>query len=141
MSVRDLWQRVNRKRRLLGIAGLMLAGLVAVLVGRAPKEVQTEQVMLVRVEKGVKVLPVKGQLKPTTTFEVRFEQPVISRSEVQGKGPSPLVFQPDIPGTFQWTSTRSGVFSPSKGFELATTYVASLKPELKDVSGRQVRAK
>ena len=130
MSVRELWQRVGRKRMWLGVAVVLMVGLALALVGRVPNEVNAPPKPLVRVELGVKLFPATGQLHPTTTFEVRFEKSMVPNEGVGEIGPSPILFKPAIPGRFLWHSTRSGIFTPTNGFKLAETYEVRLRPKL-----------
>lgn len=77
-------------------------------------------------------------LSPTTTYELRFDDPVIGPEEVgQIAEVSPLKIRPSIEGKFQWTSTRSGVFLPSQPPLLARTYAFSLNPSWKRQSGTE----
>ncbi|MGZ5023040.1 MAG: hypothetical protein ACXWAX_10670, partial [Chthoniobacterales bacterium] len=53
---------------------------------------------------------------------------------------SPLVFQPPIEGRFVWLSTRSGTCSPTNILPLGTKFQITLRPDLKDASGKVVTA-
>ena len=54
-------------------------------------------------------------LAPSTTFELRFDEPLVDPASVgQSAQPSPLVIEPKLPGRFVWLSQRSGVFTPDQ---------------------------
>ncbi len=81
-------------------------------------------------------------LEPTTTFEVRFEEPMVDAAAVGGRvDPSPLVMSPPLPGEFRWLSTRSGVFTPSAPPALGTGYEVTLRPGLRTADGQTSRAR
>lgn len=66
-------------------------------------------------------------LEPTSTFEFRFERPVVEANRVGSTAkPSPLVITPDLPGDWTWLSRRSGVFRPYSAPRLGCAYRLSL---------------
>ena len=87
-------------------------------------------------EKTVQLVLSTRQLEPTTTFEIRFSEPIAS-PEALGKpaDPPPLVIAPAVKGRFLWLSARSGVFTPSEPLPLSTTFKLSLRSGLKNAAG------
>src|SRR4051794_20189295 len=79
------------------------------------------------------------KLEPKSTFELRFAGEMIPADQI-GKVAenSPLVFAPPIEGRFVWLSTRSGTFAPANILPLGTKFQITLRPELRDTSGRNV---
>lgn len=78
-------------------------------------------------ERGVHLLHTGTELEPTSTFEFRFEQPVIEAAQVGTVArPCPLQITPWLPGEWTWLSRRSGVFRPSAPPRLGTEYRLSL---------------
>ncbi|MEY3480214.1 MAG: hypothetical protein RIQ71_989, partial [Verrucomicrobiota bacterium] len=73
------------------------------------------------------MIPESGELQPSSTLEFRFPKPVVQTDELGPAARSPIVFQPELPGTFTWLSTRSGVFSPRGPLPLGTAWQASLR--------------
>ena len=53
---------------------------------------------------------------------------------------SPVIFQPPIEGRFVWLSTRSGTFTPTNILPLGTKFQITLRPDLKDASGKNIGA-
>lgn len=90
-------------------------------------------------ERAVQLLLPSPRLQPTSTFEVRFAAEMI-RPEQIGKPvtDSPLAFEPNLQGQFVWLSTRSGSFAPSTTLPLGVQLKISLRPGLKDASGKPV---
>lgn len=78
-------------------------------------------------------------LQPTTTFEIRFRNPVV-RVDSIGKDAtnSPLVIKPHLDGTFRWISTRSGIFTPAEALPLAMTYQLTIRRDSKDLEGHAI---
>ncbi|MHB1308680.1 MAG: alpha-2-macroglobulin family protein, partial [Limisphaerales bacterium] len=91
--------------------------------------------------RGVQLVARSETLEPSTTLELRFDEPMVS-PEVLGQPvtPSPLVFRPPLKGRFVWLSQRSGVFTPEEPYRLGTTYRLSLRRDLRQVDGRPLRA-
>lgn len=73
------------------------------------------------------MIPPSGELQPTTTLEFRFPDPVVKPDELGPAAASPVVFEPQLPGTFTWLSTRSGVFSPRGPLPLGGTWRVTLR--------------
>lgn len=93
------------------------------------------------IENGVRLVLSSKQIEPTTTFELRFNEPMIPYDKVGSvAAESPLVISPAIPGKFTWLSMRSGIFKPSEAPALGTIYKATLLPGLKNASGVQPAA-
>lgn len=86
----------------------------------------------------VQMIPSEGELQPSTTLEFRFSSPMVASDNLGPAAEAPLVFDPDLPGTFTWLSTRSGVFSPQGPLPLDTTWKASLRGGLKNAAGQPV---
>src|SRR3954468_2642761 len=92
-------------------------------------------------DKGVQLLLSSEELQPTTTFEVRFDVPVVSASQAGlAATNSPLVFTPALSGKFVWLSQRSGVFTPAEPLRLATTYHLGLARGLRGQNQEPIRA-
>ncbi|MBM3880631.1 MAG: hypothetical protein FJ387_13090 [Verrucomicrobia bacterium] len=90
---------------------------------------------------GVHLLLNTATLEPTTTFELRFETPMVTADQVgQIGGASPLRIAPPLPGQWTWLSQRSGVFTPSEPPAMATTYRFTLRSDLRGAGGERVRA-
>ena len=92
-------------------------------------------------ERAVQLLLPSQRLQPTSTFEVRFAAEMV-RPEQLGKpaADSPLVFEPKLQGQFVWLSTRSGSFAPSATLPLGVKLKITLRPGLKDASGKALAA-
>ena len=74
---------------------------------------------------------------PATTFELRFEAVMVKGDQIGlPTTNSPLVIRPQLPGTFTWLSSRSGVFTPAEPLALDTRYELSLSPGLRRVDGQ-----
>jgi uncharacterized protein YfaS (alpha-2-macroglobulin family) len=98
--------------------GLVLLGVAAALVGCGRFEDH---------EHGVRLMHPGEPLEPTTTLEVRFDEPAIEDAQVGQPGlASPLRITPPWPGTWTWSSRRSGVFRPLEPPALDQTYRVSL---------------
>jgi uncharacterized protein YfaS (alpha-2-macroglobulin family) len=91
---------------------------------------------------GARLVLSTAGLEAGTTFEARFDEPM-ARAEVVGieAKPSPLIFTPDLPGQFVWTSARGGVFTPSEPMALGTEYELSLRRGLRQADGRETQAR
>ncbi len=82
-----------------------------------------------------------AELAPNSTIELRFSTPMISKDKVGTvEADSPLVIVPALAGEFEWTSTRSGIYSLSQPPKFNADYKFSLKPGLKDVDGKSYAA-
>jgi hypothetical protein len=93
------------------------------------------------VSQGAQLILSTGQVQPGTTFEVRFDRPVARGASIGLEtAEPPLVFQPALKGRFVWTSSRSGVFSPTEPLALDTEYTVRLRPGLREADGRKCEA-
>ncbi|MCX6877506.1 MAG: MG2 domain-containing protein [Verrucomicrobia bacterium] len=93
------------------------------------------------VEQGVRLVLSSKQVEPTTTFELRFEEPLVAFDRIGSVATDPpLVITPTIPGEFTWLSQRSGVFKPAEPTALGTNYQVMLRPGLKDTKGAPLAA-
>jgi uncharacterized protein YfaS (alpha-2-macroglobulin family) len=95
-----------------------------------------------QISDGVQLVLNPDTLEPTTTFELRFEQPVVPPDRV-GQTPevSPLVITPALRGQFVWLSQRSGVFTPTEPATLDTEYRFQLRAGLTQADGRPLAAR
>ncbi len=90
-------------------------------------------------EKEVELLTDAEFLQPTSTFEFRFANPVVSREEVGTVAAnSPIVIQPALAGNFTWLSQRSGVFVPTAPPALGVQLAATIRPDFRDLNGNPV---
>jgi uncharacterized protein YfaS (alpha-2-macroglobulin family) len=107
------------------LAGLVLGGL---LTGCDPSSNKSD---------GVELLASTDPLHAASTFEVRFDQPMVG-PEVVGRtnAPSPLEVRPRLRGTFTWTSPRGGTFTPDEPLALGTTYTFTLRRGLTNAAGQ-----
>ena len=80
-----------------------------------------------------------AQLAPESTIEVTFPTPMIAREAV-GKDAveSPVVVEPALSGTFQWTSSRSGQYHLTQPPQFNQTYKFRLRAGLKDLEGAEM---
>jgi uncharacterized protein YfaS (alpha-2-macroglobulin family) len=93
----------------------------------------------VAAEKEVELLTDAEFLQPTSTFEFRFANPVVSREEVGTVAAnSPIVIQPALAGNFTWLSQRSGVFVPTAPPALGVQLAATIRPDFRDLNGKPV---
>ena len=75
-------------------------------------------------------------LSPESTIEIRFPTPMIPKERVGSTEPtSPVVVEPPLTGTFQWTSSRSGQFRLSQTPRFSQSYRFSMRAGLKDLEG------
>ncbi len=92
--------------------------------------------------RGVRLVFDAAEIAPGSTFELRFDQPIVPPQNVGLVAKeSPLVITPALPGSFLWLSQRSGVFTPSAPLALATTYQLRLAPNLATAESRPSDAK
>jgi uncharacterized protein YfaS (alpha-2-macroglobulin family) len=91
---------------------------------------------------GVRLILGAPEISPTTTFELRFDEPMVApdRRGIPATQ-SPLVFTPALPGSYTWLSQRSGVFTPTAPLALGTTYQLRLAPGLQTAGGKPSGAK
>ncbi|MFZ4763721.1 MAG: hypothetical protein ACOYMN_02105, partial [Roseimicrobium sp.] len=80
-------------------------------------------------------------LTPTSTVEVRFDEPMVGKDKVGNveKLP-PIVLKPAVSGDFKWTSSRSGQFHFTEAPALGTAYTFSLRPGLRTADGKDLAA-
>lgn len=77
---------------------------------------------------GVRLVLGAEEIAPPSTFELRFDQTMVSPPSVGLVAPiSPLVITPALPGSFVWLSQRSRVFTPREPLALGTTYQSHLR--------------
>ena len=78
-----------------------------------------------------------AELAPDSTIEVVFPTPMIAKERI-GKNveTSPLVVTPELTGTFEWTSTRSGHFHLTQAPKFASSYDFRLRGGLTDLAGK-----
>ncbi len=90
-------------------------------------------------EKPAQPAPDETLLPPTAAFELRFATPMVAADQV-GKeaADSPLVFTPELPGSFRWTSQRGGVYTLSDPPPLGASYQAALRNDLKSADGQPI---
>jgi uncharacterized protein YfaS (alpha-2-macroglobulin family) len=86
-------------------------------------------------------LIVDENIAPASTFELRFDDAMVSPDKVGTTADQPpIVFHPALKGTFVWLSQRSGSFKPGEPLSLATTYTVTLASGLKKADGRPLSA-
>ena len=91
---------------------------------------------------GVQLILSSDTLAPSTTFELRFDEPVVEPGAVgQPADRCPLLIEPPLQGRFVWLSRRSGVFTPLEPTALGTVYRFTLRRGLKDDAGRRLEAR
>lgn len=74
-------------------------------------------------EQGVRLMHAGPSLEPDTTFELRFDDPVVDATEVGARtSVMPLELVPPLPGEWTWLSRRSGVFRPTAPPPLGRTF-------------------
>ena len=123
----------GHRRSDTGLPGVWLSLLLAALAGGCRPQSEVSQ--------GAQLILSTGQVQPGTTFEVRFDRPVARGASIGLEtAEPPLVFQPALKGRFVWTSSRSGVFSPTEPLALDTEYRVRLRPGLREADGRKCEA-
>ncbi|MEZ5387977.1 MAG: alpha-2-macroglobulin family protein [Prosthecobacter sp.] len=76
-------------------------------------------------------------LAPNSTIEVVFPTPMIAKERIgQTEETSPVVVTPELTGSFEWTSTRSGHFHLTQAPKFASSYDFKLRADLHDLEGR-----
>ncbi len=91
---------------------------------------------------GVKLLPESLIPSPNTTFELRFDVPMVAATNLGSPlNVSPLAIRPALAGQFTWLSSRTGVFTPTEPPVLGETYHFSLLPGLRNAAGRLAAAR
>ncbi|MFM8230647.1 MAG: MG2 domain-containing protein [Chthoniobacterales bacterium] len=81
-------------------------------------------------EPDVTMIPESGDLQPSSTLEFRFANTMVKPDELGPAAQSPVIFEPELPGSFTWLSTRSGVFTPQGPLPLGGSWQASLRQGL-----------
>ncbi len=90
---------------------------------------------------GVRLVLSTKEIAPTTTFELRFDEPMVAYENVGSTAStSPLVITPALPGKFVWLSQRSGVFTPDAAPALGADYHLSLGKNLRKADGQPAAA-
>lgn len=80
-----------------------------------------------------------AELSPESTIEVVFPTPMVAKDRIGKTEPtSPLVIVPELTGTFEWTSTRSGHFHLTQAPKFATGYEFKLRSGVVDLTGRSL---
>ncbi|MGV3664017.1 MAG: alpha-2-macroglobulin family protein [Prosthecobacter sp.] len=78
-----------------------------------------------------------AELSPESTIEVVFPTPMVSKDRIgKTEQTSPLVVIPELSGTFEWTSTRSGHYHLTQAPKFASGYEFQLRKGLTDVAGK-----
>ena len=91
--------------------------------------------------KPVELILSSKQLDPTTTFEIRFADPMVAADRIgQPADSPPVVFQPAVKGRFTWLSERSGIFAPDESLPLSTTFQLGLAPGIAKADGSALDA-
>ncbi|WP_395744901.1 alpha-2-macroglobulin family protein [Prosthecobacter sp.] len=77
------------------------------------------------------------ELAPDSTIEVVFPTPMVAKDQIgRNAAASPLVITPELTGTFEWTSTRSGQFHLTQAPKFAEGYDFKLRAGLTDLAGK-----
>lgn len=80
-------------------------------------------------------------VSPSRTLEVRFSHDMIAPADLaKADLAPPIETVPAVDGKWTWQSTRSGVFSPTEPWPLATTVQIRLRDGLKAASGEPLPA-
>ena len=81
------------------------------------------------------------ELAPDSTIELVFPTAMVSKDQIgKSAATSPLVIIPELTGTFEWTSTRSGQFHLTQAPKFASSYVFNLRTGLSDLAGKPLAA-
>ncbi|MBK8090680.1 MAG: hypothetical protein IPK32_01430 [Verrucomicrobiaceae bacterium] len=77
------------------------------------------------------------ELAPESTIELVFPTPMIAKERIgTTEAQSPLIVIPELQGSFEWTSTRSGHFHLAQSPKFAASYDFQLRSGLTDLAGR-----
>ena len=78
-----------------------------------------------------------AELAPDSTIEVVFPTPMVAKEKI-GKvdNEAPVIVVPELQGTFEWTSTRSGHFRLAQSPKFASSYDFKLRSGLVDLAGK-----
>ena len=78
-------------------------------------------------------------LTPKSTFQVIFDQAIITDEEVGKTEPNNLItITPHIPGNIHWKAGNIAQFVPSAPLAISTTYTFQLKSGLTDINGKKL---
>jgi uncharacterized protein YfaS (alpha-2-macroglobulin family) len=78
-----------------------------------------------------------AELAPDSTIEVVFPTPMVGKERIgKNEETSPLLVTPELTGTFEWTSTRSGHFHLTQAPKFASSYDFKLRSGLTDLAGK-----
>ena len=78
---------------------------------------------------------------PLSTIELKFGTSMIPKEKVGSVAEeSPLSITPDLPGKFEWTSTRTGIYRLDQAPKFDSSYYFNLRKGLKDVDGKELPA-
>lgn len=81
------------------------------------------------------------ELAPDSTIEVVFPTPMITKDRIgKNEETSPLIVTPELTGTFEWTSTRSGHYHLTQAPKFASSYDFKLRSGLTDLAGKPLSA-
>jgi len=82
-----------------------------------------------------------AELAPESTIELVFPTAMVAKDQIgKSAATSPLVVIPELTGTFQWTSTRSGQFHLTQAPKFASSYEFKLRAGLIDLAGKPLAA-
>lgn len=88
---------------------------------------------------GIQLLLGSLELQPDSTLELRLPwNSEASEGNASIQESPPLVFDPPIAGDFEWTSRRSGVWTPREPFTLGTRYRVWLREDLVSPEGTRL---
>lgn len=91
---------------------------------------------------GVRLMLSGDTLEPTTTFELRFDEPAVDDAMIgQTATNSPVVISPALAGHFVWLSRRSGVYTPTEPLALGHTYDVALRAGMRRPDGTPLNAR
>jgi uncharacterized protein YfaS (alpha-2-macroglobulin family) len=78
-----------------------------------------------------------AELSPESTIEVVFPTPMVPKEKIgKTEETSPVVVVPELQGTFEWTSTRSGHYRLAQSPKFASSYEFKLRGGLADLAGK-----
>ena len=80
-----------------------------------------------------------AELAPDSTIEVVFPTPMVAKEKI-GKvdNEAPVIVVPELQGTFEWTSKRSGHFRLAQSPKFASSYDFKLRSGLVDLAGKSL---
>ena len=81
------------------------------------------------------------ELSPASTIELIFPTPMVAKDRIGSReSDPPLTVRPELKGTFEWVSTRSGLYRLTENPKFSTSYEFRLREGLKDLTGSTVTA-